>query len=240
MDNPLRKIKGRTVFRGDAVKDQNWEVALFQDLGSNPATLDASRFADFYGIAPGHGLEVADAEQAYVQADMEGPPTWVHIPPEFQPPEWKVKFPHIKDPVCRLQKALYGHPDSGTFWEKKCDRHIQKVGFKPVGSEWPSCYYHPTLKTFLVVYVDDFKMAGPLDSLPHAWKLLRQGLSIEKEARIDASGSSFLGCQLVRKQLKYPDGTSVTALTYDMSSFLSSNASRATSTSQLSKASLPS
>ena len=31
-DDPNRKYKGRYVFRGNEVKDQNWEAALFQDL----------------------------------------------------------------------------------------------------------------------------------------------------------------------------------------------------------------
>jgi len=33
-----RKFKGRSVFQGDRVVNQKWEVALFQDLGSNPGT----------------------------------------------------------------------------------------------------------------------------------------------------------------------------------------------------------
>ena len=30
-----------------------------------------------------------------------------------------------------------------------------------MGEEWPVCYYHEKLKLMLVVYVDDFKLAGP-------------------------------------------------------------------------------
>eukprot|EP00974_Lingulodinium_polyedra_P061845 5970250-Lingulodinium_polyedra.AAC.1 len=37
-------------------------------------------------------------------------------------------------PFCRLKKALHGHPDSGTFWEKKCDSHAESVGFDPIGA----------------------------------------------------------------------------------------------------------
>ena len=35
----LRKYKGRVVFFGNQVKNQNWEAAMFQDLGSSPATM---------------------------------------------------------------------------------------------------------------------------------------------------------------------------------------------------------
>ena len=34
-----------------------------------------------------------------------------------------------------------------------------------VGEEWPSGYTHPELQLVLVVYVDDFKMAGQKNNL---------------------------------------------------------------------------
>ena len=61
---------------------QNRDVAIFQELASQPATLEASCAADAYGCLEGHTIEQADAEQAYVQADMKGAPTWVCLPPE--------------------------------------------------------------------------------------------------------------------------------------------------------------
>ena len=51
--DPARVFKGRTVFLGDQVHDQNWESAVFQDIGSSPATIEASRVADCYGLALG-------------------------------------------------------------------------------------------------------------------------------------------------------------------------------------------
>ena len=44
-----RKFKGRVVFQGNNVVNQNWEAAMFQDLGNAPATMEASRIADCYG-----------------------------------------------------------------------------------------------------------------------------------------------------------------------------------------------
>eukprot|EP00974_Lingulodinium_polyedra_P104572 10123212-Lingulodinium_polyedra.AAC.1 len=49
-------------------------------------------------------------------------------------------------PVRRLKKAFDGHPDSGTLWGRKCDRHVNTVGFVALGLEWPSCYVHPKLR----------------------------------------------------------------------------------------------
>ena len=67
--------------------NQNWEAALFQDLGSSPATLEAARACDAFGCIPGHDTEIADAEQAYVQAELKGVPSWVCIPPEWRTAE---------------------------------------------------------------------------------------------------------------------------------------------------------
>ena len=40
-DNPLRKFKGRSVFQGNKVTDESAEVALFAELGSAPANMEA-------------------------------------------------------------------------------------------------------------------------------------------------------------------------------------------------------
>ena len=73
--NPSRKFKGRGVLLGNQVKNQFCEAAFFQDLGDSPATFEASRWADFYGCLPGHGVKLADAIQAYIQAVLTGPCT---------------------------------------------------------------------------------------------------------------------------------------------------------------------
>ena len=146
----LRKFTGRVVFQGNQVYDKNYDYAIFQDLGSSPANLQAAKAVDCFGCLPGHAIEIADAEQAYIQADMKGDPTWVSLPPEARP-DWRRKqFPNLRRPVFRLKKALYGHPDAGTYWEQKCDARVQSVGFIPIGPEWPSCYYHTKIVTHVV------------------------------------------------------------------------------------------
>ena len=74
--------KYRYVFQGNQVRDQNWDYAIFQDLGSSPASMEASKTADFVGCCPGNDVQIADAVQAYVQAYLKGPETWVQIPRE--------------------------------------------------------------------------------------------------------------------------------------------------------------
>ena len=70
--HPSRKFKGRVVFQGNNVRDHNWDIALFQELSSCPATLEAAKAADVYGVLKGHSLEQADAEQAYAQSLLGG------------------------------------------------------------------------------------------------------------------------------------------------------------------------
>ncbi|MFM7981092.1 MAG: hypothetical protein ACKPKO_17415, partial [Candidatus Fonsibacter sp.] len=82
LDPSLRKFKGRVVFHGNQVYDQDHNYAIVQDLGSSPATLQAAKAVDFHGCLPGHCIEVVDAEQAYIQAAMKGDPTWICLPPE--------------------------------------------------------------------------------------------------------------------------------------------------------------
>ena len=119
-------------------------------------------------------------------------------------------------PVCRLVKALYGHPDAGTMWEQHCHTAVQKVGFKPIGEEWPSLYFHPDLKLLLVIYVDDLKMAGPTNNLPQGWKMLRQELRLEDETPLGL----YLGCRISKGEAVLHDKTKVQTVTYDMETYL--------------------
>ena len=61
------------MFQGSQVYDQP-NYAILQDLGSSLATLQAAKVVDFFGCLLGHVVEVVDAEQAYVQAEMKGDP----------------------------------------------------------------------------------------------------------------------------------------------------------------------
>ena len=60
------------MFQGNQVYDQNHNYAIFQDIGSSLATLQAAKAVDFFGCLLGHVIEVVDAEQAFIQARDEG------------------------------------------------------------------------------------------------------------------------------------------------------------------------
>ena len=147
-DDPRRKFKGRVVFQGNHVRDQSWDYAVFQELSSCPAAMEASRSCDAYGTMPGHDAMQADAEQAYIQAKLSGTRTWVELPREEWPQDWIDRG--LIRPVCPLELALYGHPDSGGHWEAHCEGHLASVGFERI-PDWHSTFWHPELKLFLVV-----------------------------------------------------------------------------------------
>ena len=165
------------VFEGCNVKDQDNRWAIFQEITSCPATMEAGKMADAYGVMTGHTIEMADGESAYTQAELGGPLTWVRIPRERWPDSWE----GTEDPVCPLRLALYGHPDAGGFWEKHCEKAVTAVGFDFL-PDWPSVFFHKELRLMLVIYVDDFKLAGPKTSMEQGWKLLGEHIKLE-EAR---------------------------------------------------------
>ena len=129
--DPEKKFKGRVVFGGDRVWDQNWDAAVFSELSASPAIMEAAKSVDVYGMLPGHVVMQSDARQAYTQARLLGPPTWVRLPKDQWPASWSA----MHDPVCILRLALYGHPDAGGYWEKHCEAKIAEVGFTPLDED---------------------------------------------------------------------------------------------------------
>ena len=165
-----RKWKGRVVFQGDQVRAQNYEVAIFSDMASQPATLDASAAADSYCLIEGNDTEVANAVQAYIQARLRGAcTTYVHIPYHQWPKKWKEANggKGMRKPLCPLSLALYGHPQSGAFWEEPADAKLKSGDWETIGA-WSSCLCYPRLDCPLVLYVDDFNLSGPKDNLKEA------------------------------------------------------------------------
>jgi hypothetical protein len=133
--DPNRKYKGRVVFQGNQVKDECWDVAMFNELSSAPASMEAGKACDAYGLLQGFCTQQADAVQAYIQAKLSGTPTWVRLPRERWPTAWA----KLRDPVVPLRLALYGHPDAGGYWERHCDSKLRDGGLEPV-QDWRSCY----------------------------------------------------------------------------------------------------
>ena len=100
------------------------------------------------------------------------------------------------------------------------------VGFTKAHENWPSMYRHPKLNILLFVYVGDFRMAGTLEDLAAAWKLIRTphkdgcpvGIAMEDPKSV-AENPKFLGCHQV-EGTKVVDGKTVRTMRYDMSDFM--------------------
>lgn len=194
--------------------DQYWEKALFQDLGSAPATMEAARTCIMHGLMPGNEIMQADAMQAYVQARLKGTETWVEIPEEGWPETWIKYGPPVERLCCRLIRALYGHLDPGTFWEQHADKELKKIGFEPVDESLPSCCYQPEKDIYLVVYVDDFLMSGPKENFLPMWEKIGEVLNIEPPEQMGL----YLGC-LHSEFTEEVDGVERRVLEFNQESF---------------------
>ena len=160
--------------------DQNWETALFTEYQSTAATIEAAKGAAMYSCFPGHNIEVRDVEQAYIQADMQGTPVWIVLPEELWTTEMWAMHARGECLVVRLDKALYGHKNSGFDWQEFCDAACRDVGFELVGASWPSVYFHEATKVLLIVYVDDMLMSGPSHAFGPLWKALGEKIKLEE------------------------------------------------------------
>ena len=58
-DNPNRKFKGRVVFEGCYVKDESNNWAIFAEIASCPAAMQAGRVTDAYGLMQNSSIEQA-------------------------------------------------------------------------------------------------------------------------------------------------------------------------------------
>ena len=83
-----RRYKGRVVFQGNNVKDQD-NHAVFNELASSASLMVAGKFLDVIGSLEGCGQEQSDAEQAYTQALLKGHTTWIFLPRDQWPDSWK-------------------------------------------------------------------------------------------------------------------------------------------------------
>ena len=186
------------MFQGNKVKDESDMVALFSELGSAPANMEAGKALDCFGSASDNKITQGDGKQAYTQTTFKGKPTWIRIPKYRCPKEWHGKF---KDPAIPLVLALYGHPDSGGFWERHCEDCLARVGFRAVHPEcWPSIFWHDELSLLLAVYVDDFKLAGPEANHEKGWELIGKHIDVDTAEEV----GRFLGGSVATD----PGGTS--------------------------------
>ena len=116
-------------------------------------------------------------------------PTYVRILKEQLPSHWHhdpetTNNPIYSDPVCLLKLALYGHPKSGKRWEDLLNSHLEQKRWSTI-DEWKSCFWHDELKCLLVVYLDDFKLAGTTGNMIEARNTIRKGIAVGEPSNVD-------------------------------------------------------
>lgn len=93
----MRKLKARTVSRGDDIRNEHNNLAILQEVKVNPTGLVGINFNLAYGAAKG---KMSDAVQAYTQSTLRTKvPTWVELPPEL------AEYKRVKRPCVRLWRS---------------------------------------------------------------------------------------------------------------------------------------
>ena len=170
--------------------------------------MEPGKAVDCYRCEAGHDIQQAAAEQAYVQADLEGTRTWVSLPIEAWLTGWLAgpnkgdRQPRYTKPVARLKKALHGHPDSGTFWEKHCNRAVAEAGF-----------FHEELDCS---WLSTWTMWGPRGNVAPGWSLLRHSLHLEDAA----PAHLYLGCIHQAREVTAENKVTARAVAHNMEDYL--------------------
>ena len=173
---------------GDKIRTATGEWAVFQELGAVPSTMTACRaILAIFALFDDLTLLQSDCVRAYVQAELRGTPTFVRLPKAWWPKEWHT----FKDPVCRLVKALYGHPEAGNDWHHHIENELLMLEFNMVEG-WPSIYvknFENNKRVVFVLYVDDLVMLGPSELIPLI-ATLREKIKMEEPSDL----YKYLGC----------------------------------------------
>ena len=94
-------VKARIVFRGDAVRDEENQAAVFDIAASAPTSLGGLKLTVAYGLLDGNETTTSDCIKAYVQSILSSSqPTYVLLPIELVPDHAK----HIHQPCAPLIK----------------------------------------------------------------------------------------------------------------------------------------
>ena len=182
LEPAFRQLKGRVCYRGDAAKTESGNIALYQTLSASPASIVAANAIICFGLMSGCKVSTADAVKAYLQSELKSLcATWVRLPREVWPDDWfwPSGEPRYRRPVVRLHKSLYGHPEAGSHWEKHLNKELVAMGGVPI-DEFASTYVFPSYNNLaLIVYVDDFVLAGDATMHDTFWQDLGKRVLID-------------------------------------------------------------
>lgn len=147
-DGTIERFKARLVVKG--YRQQNGIDYL--ETFSPVAKMTTIRILLSLATIKGWDLEQLDINNAFLHGNLEE--------------EIYMKLPQginssIPNPVCKLQKSLYGLKQPSRQWSSKLTESLFKKGFKQSTAD-PSLFTKTTENSFiaLVVYVDDVILAN--------------------------------------------------------------------------------
>ena len=177
----MRKLKARIVFRGDDIRDGDGNLAVLLESKVNPAGISAINANLAFGSLLNNKTTQSDVVRAYLQSTLGTKvPTFVELPSELVPSEHK----WIKRPCVRLWKSLYGHPESGYYWDQKFREIMKMMGAKHIDS-FPSNFWIPKYKLLLTLYVDDIIVSGEATNHGPFWEELQRYLELDPPCDVE-------------------------------------------------------
>ena len=203
------------------MKTGSGDWATFTEMGSVPSSMCAARIAmAVHAVTKKSVMLQSDCVRAYIQAELGGPPTWIRLPRHMWPRSWYNAdgTPRFTDPVCRLRKALYGHPRAGDYWADKLSSVLDQRGYER-DEAWPGIFVKdagkPTM-TMIIVYVDDLIFVGDEVELNKIIPIIRTKVEMEDPTSL----SKYLGVH--HRVTRDDKGTS---MFFDMRDYFKSAAS---------------
>ena len=214
------KFKARGCATGNYVVDSSgYQIYENRDeLTGKPVDMTGARIAMVHALCGGGDVQSCDAQSAYCQAPLKGAPKWLTIPPVLR--EILGTPSNLKQPVCRMHKALYGLVRAGFDWSDHCEEKLTANG-------WTRCwegeknifskvYTHNKTgekhRIVLVVYVDDFIAGGHKETLQMVWKEIGELFAMDPSEPLDR----FLGVKHSIAEVGYtPDGRLIRCLKMD-------------------------
>ena len=113
------------MFRGDDTRDGDGHLAVLLESRVNPAVISAIDANLAFGSLLNHKTIQSDVVRAYLQSTLGTKvAAFVELPSELVPDEHK----WVKRPCVRLWKSLYGHAESGFYWDQKFSEIMKMMG----------------------------------------------------------------------------------------------------------------
>ena len=189
-------VKARVVFRGDIVKDEANQAAVFDEIAaSSPSSLSGLNAIIAFGLLDGRQTTTSDCIKAYIQSPLSSSQqTFVQLPYELLPSHAR----QVAEPCAPRVRSLYGHPLASASWQNYLARILSEEFQGHEMDQLPSCYFFPKLQLALSVYVDDLTLSGPVANHTTFWNALRKRVQLEDPAPL----SKVLG----RGHVQHGDG----------------------------------